>query len=149
MKKLLLTALFAGTLAFISFAQDTQDKKPTTKDEKAAMKAKREQDLTNALTQTGLTAEQQTKVREVLSDADQKSKDLKKDATLTEDQKVAKKEELNDAKNEKLKTIMGADKFKVWKSIKKKQSEQRFYFGICCFHRKVRRIWGRHTASNF
>ena len=124
MKKLFLTALFAGTIAIFSFAQGAPEGKMLTKEERAAMKAKREQDLTNALTQTGLTADQQTQVREVLTDAGQKSKELKNDATLTEDQKAAKKEELNAAKNEKLKTIMGADKFKVWSSIMKKQREQ-------------------------
>jgi predicted nucleic acid-binding Zn-ribbon protein len=123
MKKLFITALFAFTIGTLTFAQGDV-KKQMTKEEKAAAKAKKEKDLNDALTQTGLTNDQQSQVKDVLTDAEQKNKDLKNDAKLTDEEKAAKKEEINAAKNDKLKAIMGADKFKVWSQIRKKQKEQ-------------------------
>ena len=120
MKKLIITALFMGAFAFASFAQNN----PTlTKEEKAAAKVKKEADLVAAFTELGLTANQQEEVRATLTDAEQKGKDIKNDDALNDTEKAAKKEEVNSAKNEKLKQIMGADKFKLWSAIRKRQKE--------------------------
>ncbi|MGG9972405.1 hypothetical protein ACQ33O_11475 [Ferruginibacter sp. SUN002] len=120
MKKLIFTSLLVGALAVTSFAQNGT---PLTKEEKAAQKAKKEADLTSALIETGLTADQQTAVRETLEEAEEKNKEIKKNDALTDAEKTAKKDEVNSAKNDKLKQIMGAEKFKVWSAIRKKQKE--------------------------
>ncbi|MES2431858.1 MAG: hypothetical protein V4556_13070 [Bacteroidota bacterium] len=118
MKKLITTTLFIGAFAISAFAQSG-----LTKEEKAAQKIKKEADLVSALTETGLTADQQNLVRLTLKEAEDKSKEIKTDDALTEDEKAAKKEEVNSAKNDKLKQIMGAEKFKTWSAIRKKQKE--------------------------
>ncbi|UEG49113.1 hypothetical protein LK994_10770 [Ferruginibacter lapsinanis] len=120
MKKLIITCLFMSAFAFVSFAQNNP---PKTKEQKAAEKAKKEADLVAAFTELGLPADQQTLVRMTLTDAEQKGKDIKNDDALTEAEKAAKKDEVNSAKNEKLKQIMGAEKFKQWSAIRKKQKE--------------------------
>lgn len=120
MKKLIIACLFMGAFTVVSFAQNNP---PKTKEQKAAEKAKKEADLVAAFTELGLTPNQQDEVRATLTDAEQKGKDIKNDDALSDAEKAAKKEEVNSAKNEKLKQIMGADKFKLWSAIRKKQKE--------------------------
>lgn len=120
MKKLIIACLFMGAFTVVSFAQNNP---PKTKEQKAADKAKKEADLVAAFTELGLTPNQQDEVRATLTDAEQKGKDIKNDDALSDTEKAAKKEEVNSAKNEKLKQIMGADKFKLWSAIRKKQKE--------------------------
>lgn len=120
MKKLIIASLFIGAIVISNTAVAQSG---LTKEEKAAQKAKKEADLTAALTETGLTADQQTLVRATLKEAEEKGKEIKNDDALTDDEKAAKKEEVNSAKNDKLKQIMGADKFKIWNAIRKKQKE--------------------------
>ncbi len=122
MKKLFLVSLFAFAICTVSFAQEPG--RPMTKEEKAAAKAKKEQELTEALEGAGLTKDQQKQVRDVLEDAAEKGKEIKNDPKLSEEEKAAKKEAINSAKNDKLKEIMGADKYKIWNQIRKKQKEQ-------------------------
>jgi len=112
--------MFIGAIAVGAVAQNGAN---LTKEEKAAQKVKKEADLTAALNETGLTNAQQNEVRETIKEADEKSKEIKNDDDLTDDEKAAKKEEVTNAKNDKLKQIMGADKFKVWNAIRKKQKE--------------------------
>ena len=123
MKKLIIISLFMGAFAISSIAQTGSTSAPLTKEEKAAKKAKKEADLTAALTETGLTTDQQTLVRSTLTGAEEKNKEIKNDDALTDAEKAAKKEEVDSAKNDKLKQIMGADKFKVWNAVRKKQKE--------------------------
>ncbi len=120
MKKLIIASLFIGAIAISNTAVAQSG---LTKEEKAAQKAKKEADLTAALTETGLTADQETLVRATLKEAEEKGKEIKNNDALTDDEKAAKKEEVNNAKNDKLKQIMGADKFKTWNAIRKKQKE--------------------------
>ncbi len=122
MKKLFLATLFVGAFAMFSFAQESN--KLLTKEEKAAVKAKKEQDLVEALEGAGLTKDQQKQVRDVLDDAAEKGKELKNDPKLTDEEKAAKKEAINSEKNDKLKAIMGADKYKIWNQIRKAQKEK-------------------------
>lgn len=122
MKKLLFTTLFALGIASFSFAQ-TGDTKPMTKEEKAAAKAKTEKDLADSFKEAGFSKEEQNKVRAILEDASEKGKELKNDTTLSDEEKAAKKEAINQEKNAKIKEVIGADKYKLWKSIQKKQKE--------------------------
>lgn len=121
MKKLLFTALFALGVISFSFAQTGGQ--PMTKEQKAAAKIKKEQDLADSFKEAGFTKAEENKVRAILDDANEKSKELKTDDTLSEDEKAAKKEEINQEKNAKIKEVIGAEKNKLWNSIRKKQKE--------------------------
>jgi len=61
-------------------------------------------------------------VEVVLKEASEKSKPIKADATLSEDDKKAKLKEISDEKNARLKEIMG-DKYKAYAAARKKQKE--------------------------
>src|ERR1700735_3818865 len=111
MKKIIFTIIAICAFTIIANAQfTTEDNKPT-KEDKANAKAQQDQQLNDALQQIGLTDDQATQVKNALKDAMQKSNQLKKDTTLTDDAKATKKEEINNEKNDKLKQIMGADKY--------------------------------------
>src|SRR5882757_6783620 len=123
MKKLFLTAIAISAFFIVTNAQTTPDAKPS-KEDKAMMKARMEDQMNDAIRQLGLTDDQGNQVKDVMKDAGIRSNELKKDTTLNDDAKAAKKEEINSEKNDKLKQIMGADKFKQWNAIRKKQKEQ-------------------------
>ncbi|UAY52760.1 hypothetical protein [Ferruginibacter albus] len=123
MKKLLLTAIAITTLSIVTHAQDAPSN-GMSKEQKAQMKAKKEQDLNDAIKELGLTDDQATQVKTVLQDAMQKSKAIKDDTSLSDADKATKKDEINNEKNDKLKQIMGADKFKQWSAIRKRQKDQ-------------------------
>ncbi len=122
MKKIILTAIAFNIFTLATQAQTPVDSKPT-KEEKAAAKARQEQQLNETLQQLGLNDDQATQVKNALNDAAQKSSALKKDTTLTDDQKAAKKTEIDTEKNDKLKQIMGADKYRQWNALRKKNKE--------------------------
>ena len=88
------------------------------------MKAKMDIQINDAIKQVGLTDEQGTQVKDILKDAQKRSSELKKDTSLNEEVKAVKKEEINSEKNDKLKQMMGAQKYKEWNAIRKKQKEQ-------------------------
>lgn len=132
MKKLFTTALTLGIFTIAAHAQTEPQKatpplppnaKEYTKEEKAAMKAKKEEDLAASFKQANLTDDQIKQAREVLKEAESKSNELKKNPALSDEEKASKKEEINTAKNNRLKEIMG-DKFKEWQAIRKKQKEE-------------------------
>jgi hypothetical protein len=122
MKQIILTAIAIGAFTIATQAQMDQFDKPT-KEEKASMKAKQEQQLNDALKQIGLNDDQATQVKNALKDAAKKGSDLKKDTTLNDDQKAAKKTEIDTEKNDKLKQIMGTDGYRQWNALRKKNKE--------------------------
>ena len=128
MKKLFLLPIALMVLSFTINAQSkmdtTKQKAPMSKEEKAKMKAQNEKDLTEAISQLGLNADQEKQVRDVLEDANNKSRELKKNSALSEEAKEAAKKTINDEKNGKLKDILGKDKYKQFTEIRKKQKEK-------------------------
>ncbi len=129
MKKTILSAVLLLTIT-TSFSQsvDTTSKsaapkKELSKEEKAAMKAKQEAELNEALTQAGLTDEQIAKVKTTLSDAGKRSTELKNNSSMSDADKTAAKNKINDEKNAALKEIMGEEKYKKYSAIRKKQKE--------------------------
>jgi len=123
MKKIFLTAIAICSLTIATQAQTGTDS-TVSKEDKAKMKAQREQEVNDAIKELQLTDDQAAKVKDVLSDAAKRGSELKKDETLSEADKAAKKEEINNEKNDKLQQIMGADKYKQWNAIRKRQKEQ-------------------------
>ena len=127
MKKIVLTAFTIAAFTFAANAQEAKTaqtanpEKTISKEEKEKMKANKEAEIDAAVKAAGLTDEQARKVKDVLKDAGIKANELKKNNALTEEQKTARKEEINTQKNNSLKEVMGADKFKAWTEIRKKQ----------------------------
>ena len=121
MKKLLLAC---SLFLFSTAATQAQDKEVAkaelSKEKKAELKKMKEEHLNTSFTEVGLKEEQIKQAKEVIEEANKKGKELRDDTALTEEQRKAKKEVINDEKNAKLKEIIG-DKFKEWQAIRKKQ----------------------------
>jgi DNA-directed RNA polymerase alpha subunit len=106
--------------AAISNAQEVEAKKPT-KEEKQKMKQKQDEDLAAAFKEAGLSDEQINKVKAVMDEANAKSKEVKNDATLSDDERKTKLDAIREDKNAKIKEIMGEEKYKAFNAAKKKQ----------------------------
>jgi len=94
-----------------------------SKEQKDAMKAKKEAELAEAFKKAELTDEQQKNARSVLDAFNEKSKAIKADAAMSADDRKAKLDEINKEKNEKLKEVMGEAKNKIFKQVQKAQKE--------------------------
>ena len=107
----------------ITFAQtkDSAQTKELTKEEKAALKAKSEADVMQAYKEAGLTDAQIASCKEVIDASNKKSNELKKQTTLTDDEKVAAKKIITDEKNAKMKEIMGTAAYKKYSDVRKAQ----------------------------
>ncbi len=123
MKKLFTVVCAMFVFGTVINAQTAESKVPATKEEKQKMKEKQEADLAAAFKEIGLTDEQVQQVKSVMDATNQKNKELRMDATLSDDDKKAKMKVNNEEKNEKIKSIMGDDKYKQFNAIKKKQKE--------------------------
>jgi crotonobetainyl-CoA:carnitine CoA-transferase CaiB-like acyl-CoA transferase len=123
MKKTFLALLVSLLVSTFSFAQtaDTTHKKELTKEEKAAIKAKSEAEVMQAYKEAGLTDAQIASCKEAVDAANQKSNELKKQTTLSDDEKAAAKKIITDEKNAKMKEIMGADAYKKYSDVRKAQ----------------------------
>ena len=94
-----------------------------SKEQKDAMKAKKEAELAEAFKKAELTDEQQKNARNVLDSYNEKSKAIKADAAMSADERKAKIDEISKEKNEKLKEVMGEAKNKIFKQVQKSQKE--------------------------
>lgn len=123
MKKILAICILLAALSINANAQQTTEKPQMSKEEKVKMREKQEQDLQAAFKEIGLTDEQIKQCKEIIVDANKKTSEVRKDATLTDEQKETKRKEINTEKNNKLKEVMGEEKFKQFNSIRKKQKD--------------------------
>lgn len=94
-----------------------------TKAEREAAKVKKEADLVEAFTKAGLSADEQLKARAALEASNEQAKPIKADASLADDVKKEKLDAIYKQRNDNLKTIMGADKYKIFKAVQKAQKE--------------------------
>jgi hypothetical protein len=122
MKRIFLIAILSATFATIDNAQSVPELK-RSKQEKAEFKNEEEQKIKDAIQQIGLTTEDSAQVEDAMKEAGKSSTELKKDPILTLDEKAIKKEEIDKLKNQKLKQIMGPDKYRQWNAIRKQQKE--------------------------
>lgn len=122
MKKIIFTAIVISAFTISAYSQKP-DLKPS-KQQKADIKAEQDSLLNETLNQLDLSKDDAKQVKQILKDATKKSSDLKKDTTLTIEEKAAKKEEITAEKNAKLKQLMGAEKYRQWNAIRKQQKEQ-------------------------
>jgi len=131
MKKLVFTSLCVVFFSVMSFAQtpqvaaEPQTGSQISKEDKKAMKAKKESDVQEALTGAGLTADEVKAANAIMAASSKKSKELKENDKLTVEEKDAAKKAINEDKNAKLKELMGADKHKTYNALKKKLKEEK------------------------
>lgn len=128
MKHLLTTIIavgfvFTGIQAQEKEAVKAPQEKTASKEDKAAAKAKKENDLLEAFKTAGVTEAEQLKVRAIMDENSAFGKTLKADASLSEEDKKAKNKEYYNVSNGKLKEILGANKYKAFKDIQKAQKE--------------------------
>ena len=123
MKKLVLLLVACFVFAGIAAAQTTETKadKPSKEDRQKKMREKQEADLAAAFKELGLTEEQVQQVKAVMQETNEKNKTLRGDTALSDDDRKAKMKANNDEKNEKIKAIMGEEKYKQFNEIRKKQ----------------------------
>ena len=123
MKKTFIVLLVSLFVTSFSFAQtsDSTRKIELTKEEKAALKAKNEADVMQAYKDAGLSEAQISACKEVVAASNQKSNDLKKQTTLTDEEKASAKKIISDEKNAKMKEIMGEEGYRKYNATTKSQ----------------------------
>ena len=120
MKKLF--TVVCAMFLFVAFSNaQAIETKITTKEEKQKMKEKQEADLAAAFKEIGLSEEQVQQVKAVMEAINKKNKELRMDATLSDEDRKAKIQLNNEEKNAKIKSIMGDEKYKQFNEIKRKQ----------------------------
>ena len=113
-------------LAAASNAQDAPkaETKQPTKEEKQKMKEKQEADLAAAFKEIGLTEEEIQQVKDVMQKAGEKNSAVRKNEALTNEEKKEQINANNEEKNERIKTIMGEERYKQFNEIRKKQKQE-------------------------
>ncbi len=122
---LLLTTVILGTVSAQTTAStDTKlETKMMTKAEKQAAKEKKESDLVAAFKTAGMSTEEQAMIRASIDVANEKTKPIKADASLSPEDKVTKVAAIAQDRNEEMKTILGKEKYKAFKDAQKAQKE--------------------------
>lgn len=126
MKKVFVTLLCAGVFTIAANAQQTATadavaKPQMSKEERAKQKQKQDEEIAAAYKEVGLSDEQIKQIKEVNAEAGKKSNEVRKDASLSDDAKAVKLKEISTEKNDKIKEIMGKEKYKQFSEIRKKQ----------------------------
>ncbi len=128
MKKVLLSLLVLATTLGAT-AQKTAIKQTSAAPQSVAIaqpkmsKEQKEANLVEAFKKAELTDDQQKAARSVLDASNEKSKAVKNDASISEEDKKSKLDEVYKEKNEKLKEVMGEAKHKVFKQTQKAQKD--------------------------
>ena len=119
MKKLVLSTVFIAGLAFAGYAQEGVVKPALSKEQKAALKLEKEQQEQAAFVKAGFTEAEITQVKSISKELSEKSKEVKSDAQLSEDDKTAKLKAINTEKKERIIAVVGEARFKTWLQAKK------------------------------
>jgi Spy/CpxP family protein refolding chaperone len=106
MKKIIIAAV-----AFVSFstlkAQPPMGGTPPTKEQMEQRRIKNEANLVASFKELELTDDQILKVREILKEAQAKGGEVRRDESLDREAKRAKNKEIDDARDAKLKELLG------------------------------------------
>lgn len=126
MKKLFITACMAVALTTTVNAQEAikpaeAPKPQLSKEERAKQKQKAEDDLNAAFKEAGVTDDEVKQAKVIMEEARAKRAEIKKSTTFTEEEKITKSKESNNEEKEKLIKLLGADKYKAFKEVQKKQ----------------------------
>jgi len=121
-KTLIITGLVAGSVFAANVAvraQDSTNTPPATPPAAAHPHPgpKGGMNFEYTATQLGLTDDQKEKVRPILEDMRQKAADLNKDTTLSQEDRRAKRLEIREAANAKLKEVLTTDQFAKWQKM--------------------------------
>ncbi|HMZ45378.1 MAG TPA: hypothetical protein PLU36_01110 [Chitinophagaceae bacterium] len=127
MKKILAIAITLLGFAMHSNAQGKITDVPanTTNEKINSKQAKFEKEMLAALTEAGLTEEEIKKVRAIQDDAYKKTGEIRKDNSLSKEQKEEKAKEINKDKNRKIREVIGKEKFSKFMDIRKRQREEK------------------------
>ncbi len=130
MKKVFITLFMIGSFALVGNAQQmvsaeaATDKPQLSKEEKQKQKEKKDADQIALYKAAGLNDEEVKKVMEINAEAGKKSAEVRKDPSLTEDQKKEKLEAITADKNAKTKEIMGKERGKKYNELKKEKAAE-------------------------
>jgi hypothetical protein len=126
MKKILFTVASVFIIS-VSINAQTADvaktNKAAEKQAKEQVKQKQDQEVDKALKDAGIAEDKSAQFKETLKLYGTKSTEIRKDASLTDDQRKEKLKALNHEKNAKLSEIAGADKYKEFNKIRKQQKQ--------------------------
>lgn len=129
MKKILLALIITSAVTTAANAQEAAASAPATmapakpqlsKEEREKQKQKMEADLAAAFKEAGLTENEIKLSKEAMEAGRQKRNELKKNTSITEEEKAKKAQEYKDEEKTKLTEIMGS-KYKAFKEAQKKQ----------------------------
>ncbi|MBA4140439.1 MAG: hypothetical protein H0X70_08020 [Segetibacter sp.] len=126
MKKILFTVASVFIIAVSANAQTAnvaKTDKATEKQAKQQMKQKQDEEIEKAIKDAGITEDKATQFKETMKLYGTKSTEVRKDASLTDEQQKEKLKALNQEKNAKLSEIAGADKYKEYNKIRKQQKQ--------------------------
>ena len=134
MKKIIATFLVCGS---ISMAVNAQDQNPSTtmsgqgqrpqftKEQREAMKQQKETDLLEAMNFAQLTNDEKAKAKDAIEVVNKKKGELRRDATLTDDQKKETKKKLDAELKSSLMAAIGEAKYKKFKEFQKTTDDAR------------------------
>jgi len=131
MKKMIATVLVCSSIGFTASAQEQKTEvappmaqnQMMSKEQREAMKQKREAEMNEAFNAAELTDAQKADSKEVMEMANRSKRDLRRDASLTEDQKKEKMKAIDEDQKAKLMKIMGEEKFRKYREFQKKARE--------------------------
>ena len=131
MKKMIFTVLVCSAIGFTASAQEQNEKvappmaqnQMMTKEQREAMKQKREAEMNEAFNAAELTDAQKSDSREAMEMANKSKRELRNDASLSDDQKKEKMKAIDEEQKAKLAKIMGEEKFKKFREYQKKAKE--------------------------
>ncbi len=125
MKKLLFvlcTMIF--TVALNAQSSGAKANQAVDKEAKAKMKQKQAEDLNQALKEIGVDETVAAKFKELQQSYGNKSTEIRKNTSLSEDEKEKQLKANMEEKNMKLVELIGADKYKEYNKIRKSQKEK-------------------------
>lgn len=123
MKKILIAAITLVSFSTLK-AQPPAGAPQLSKEQMEQRRIKQEANLLASFKEVELTDDQIIKVREILKEAQAKGAEVRKDETLDREGKMAKNKEINEARDGKLKELLGEEKFTKWQAIRKRQNEE-------------------------
>lgn len=127
MKKFFITLCSVVVVAVAANAQTTEVSKAdkaAEKEAKAKAKEKQNQDIDDAIKSIGVSSDVAKSFKETMQVYATKSSEIKKNTSLSEEEKEKQLKANQDEKNAKLKEIIGEDKYKEFNKIRKAQKEK-------------------------
>ena len=131
MKKIIVSLVMCTSLAFAANAQvpeastiQSTPKKQFSKEEKLAFKEKKKAEEMEALNAVGLDDKQKANSLELLQTIQSQKMKIRKDETLNDDQKKEQIKSMEKDWHERLKQVMGEEKYKKFRETQKLQKEK-------------------------